>query len=166
MSSTARRRLIRLLVLLLITLLLWYLLHVLLPDLLGPLLEAACNSHTRKEENTMENDCPFLERLRQPQIGGIFGCGAGVNFYPVGKDRERCRVCDIATLGRLPDCGYLDVHAFLNVQRGQPLSVEVQPYCTRFGYLSSDLRCYARCPERLPQAASLSRPALAPTPVG
>jgi hypothetical protein len=115
-------------------------------------------SCTQKEENMVTNDCPFLERLRRPQIGGIYGCSAGINFYPVGQDRERCQVCTIAFLGRLPDCQYLDVHAFLNIQQGQPLSVEVQPYCTRLGYLSSDLHRCARCPERL------SRPVLAPTP--
>jgi hypothetical protein len=137
-----------------------------LPSLLGPLPEAACNLHTRKEENTMKNDCPFLERMHRPQMGEIHGCGAGINFYRVGKGRERCQVCSIVRMGRLTDCQHLDIHACLNVQRDQPLSVEVQPYCTRFGYLPSDLRRCARCPERLPQSANLPRPALAPTLTG
>ena len=137
-----------------------------LPGLLRLLQEAACSLHTRKEENTMKNDCPFFERMRRPQMGEIYGCGAGVNFYSVGKDRERCRACSIVRMERLPDCQYLDVHACLNVQRDQPLSVEARPYCTRFGYLPSDLRRCACCPERLPQSANLSRLALAPALTG
>jgi len=161
MSSTAQGRLIRLLVLLLITLLLWFLLHVLLPGLLRPLPKAACNLHTRKEKNPMKNDCPFLEQMRRPQMGGTYGCSGGINFYAVGENRECCQVCAIATLGRLPDCQHLDVHAWLNIERGKPASVEVQPYCSRFGYLSSDLRRCTHCPERLPKSAELFRPAMA-----
>ena len=111
----------------------------------------------------MKNDCPFLEQMRRPHSGSSYGCSAGINFYEVGENRECCQVCAIAALGPLPDCQHLDVHAWLNSERGQPISVEVQPYCSRFGYLSSDLRRCARCPERLAQATGSSWSAMAPS---
>jgi len=161
MSSTARKRLIRLLALLLVTLLLWYLLHVLLPGLLGPLPEVIYTLQTRKEKNIMKTDCPFLERLPRPQMGIIYGCGAGINFYPVGKDRERCRVCALATLGRLPDCQYLCADAWLQSHPDRSPYVEVELLCGLTDDPLPDLRRCARCPERLPQSAGLFRPAMA-----
>jgi hypothetical protein len=162
MSRMKQEKKLTLLVLLLITLLLWHLLHALLPGLLGPLLEAACNMHIRKEENMMKTNCPFLEPLRRPQAGDTHGCGAGINFYPVGKDRERCRVCSIAALGRLPDCQYLDANAWLQShQDGSPF-VDVKLLCGLTDDPLPDLRRCARCPERLPQATGSSRPAMAP----
>jgi hypothetical protein len=114
----------------------------------------------------MKNDCPFLERLRRPQIGGIYGCGAGINFYPVGQDRERCQVCTIAPLGRLPDCQHLYANSWLLAHSDRSPFVELELLCGLTGDPLSNLRGCACCPERLPQSAGLSRPALAPTLAG
>jgi hypothetical protein len=161
MSSTARKRLIRLLVLLLVTLLLCYLLHALLPGLLGPLPEPDYNMQIRKGENAMKTDCPFLKRVRRPQMGEIYCCGAGINFYPVGKERERCRVCAVARMGRLPDCQHLYANAWLQSHPDRSPFVEVELLCGLTDDPLPDLLRCARCPERLPQSAGLSRPALA-----
>jgi hypothetical protein len=114
----------------------------------------------------MKTDCPFLEPLRRPQGGSTHGCGAGINFYPVGIDQERCEVCSVASLKRLPDCGHLDAYAWLEGYPGGAPFVSVEMFCGLTGDPLPNLLHCARCPERLPKAARLFRPALAPTLAG
>jgi hypothetical protein len=109
----------------------------------------------------MKNDCPFLEPLRRPQAGSTTLCGAGVNFYAVGHDRELCQACSLASLGRLPDCGHLDAYSWLEGYPGGAPFIRVELFCGLTGDLLPNLLHCACCPERLPQAAGLSRPAMA-----
>ena len=109
----------------------------------------------------MKTDCPFLERLRWPQAGSTHGCAAGISFYPVGKDRERCKVCSVASLGRLPDCGHLDAYTWLEGCPGGAPFVRVELFCGLTGDLLPNLLHCARCPERQPKATGLSQPAMA-----
>ena len=109
----------------------------------------------------MTTDCPFLETLRQPRARSTHGGGAGINCCEVGKDRERCRVCAVAMLGWMPDCEHLDAYAWLEGYPGGAPVVKVEMFCgLTSDPLSSLLHC-ACCQQRLPQSASLSRPALA-----
>jgi hypothetical protein len=114
----------------------------------------------------MITDCPFLELLRRPRARSTHGCGAGINFYEVGKDRERCRVCAVAMLGRMPDCRHLGADAWLEGYSGGAPFIRVELFCGLTGDpLPSLLHC-ACCQQRLPQSVSLSRPALAPVLTG
>jgi hypothetical protein len=107
----------------------------------------------------MNTDCPFLKSLRQPEGKSTHCCEAGINFYHVGKDRERCRVCSIATLGRLPDCGYLDAFAWLESYPGRAPFVSVEIFCGLTDDPLPNLLYCARCPERRPCfGSSLSNP--------
>lgn len=114
----------------------------------------------------MKTDCPFLEPLHRPPAGSTHCCGAGVNFYWVGQDRELCEVCSIASLGGLPDCGHLDAYTWLEGYSDRAPFVRAEMFCGLTGDpLPSLLHC-ARCPERLPQPAGLSRPLMAPAMAG
>jgi len=114
----------------------------------------------------MTTDCPFLETPRQPRAWSTHVCGAGINFYEVGKDQALCQACSVASLGRLPDCGHLDAYAWLEGYSGGAPYVKVELFCGLTGDpLSSLLHC-ACCLERLPQSAGLSQPALALMPAG
>lgn len=109
----------------------------------------------------MQTDCPFLKPLYRPRGGSTHVCGAGVNFYPVGKDRELCQACSVASLGRLPDCGHLDAFAWLEGYPSGAPFVCVELFCGLTGDPLPNLLHCARCPERLLQSAGLSRPAMA-----
>ena len=114
----------------------------------------------------MKSDCPFLEHRRCPQTGSTSLCGAGINFFAVGQDQELCQACSMASLGRLPDCVHLDANAWLEGYTGGAPFVRVELFCGLTGNpLPSLLHC-ACCLQRLPQSASLSRPALAPMLTG
>jgi hypothetical protein len=110
----------------------------------------------------MTTDCPFLEPLRRPKAGSTHGCGAGINFYEVGQDREHCRSCAVAMLGRMPDCGHLDAYAWLEGHPGGAPLVRVELFCGLTGDRLPDLLHCACCPQRMPQSAAFSWPALAP----
>jgi hypothetical protein len=114
----------------------------------------------------MTTDCPFLEPLRRPRAGSTHGCGAGINFYEVGQDRELCQACSVVSLGRLPDCGHLDANAWVEGYPGGAPFVRVELFCGLASDLLPSLLHCACCLERLPQSASLSRPALAPMLTG
>jgi hypothetical protein len=64
-------------------------------------------------------------------------------------------------LGRLPDCGHLDAYAWLEGHPGGAPFVRVEMFCGLTGDPLPNLLYCARCPERLPQAAGLFRPAMA-----
>ena len=114
----------------------------------------------------MKTDCPFLEPLQHPQGRYTHGCRAGISFYAVGKDRKLCKVCSVASLGRLPDCCHLDANAWLEGYPGGAPFVRVELFCDLTDDpLPSLLHC-ACCMERRPRSASLSRPVLAPMLVG
>lgn len=161
MSSTTRRTIVRLLLLLFIALLVWYLLHVLLPGQMGSAPGSTNRLHIRKEGNMMTIDCPFLERLPRPQAGSTHGCAAAVNFYDVGKDRERCRACAIAAMGRVPDCEHLDAFTWLERRPDGTPFVRIELLCDLAEDPLPDLRRCARCPERLAPPVPLAWPAMA-----
>ena len=70
----------------------------------------------------MTTDCPFLVPLQLPPGRSTYGCGAGISFCEVGEDRNLCRVCSVAFLGRLPDCSLLDAYAWLEGYPTKPCS--------------------------------------------
>jgi hypothetical protein len=114
----------------------------------------------------MKTDCRFLERRRYPQAGSTPQCGVGINFYAVGQDRELCQACSIASQGRLPDCGHLDAYTWLEGYSGGAPIVRVEMFCGLTDDPLPNLLHCAYCLERLPQSASLFRPALAPMLTG
>ena len=114
----------------------------------------------------MKSDCPFLEHQRHPQAGSTVRCGVGINFYAVGQDLGLCQACSIGFQGWLPDCGHLDAYAWLEGYPGEAPFVSVELFCGLTGDPLPGLLSCARCPERLPQSASLSRPVLAPVLTG
>lgn len=109
----------------------------------------------------MKIDCPFLEPLQMLQGRSTYCCGAGISFYAVGKDRELCEVCSVASLGRLPDCGHLDAYAWLEGYPGGAPFIRIELFCDLTGDPLPNLLHCACCLERLPQSVSLPRPALA-----
>ena len=114
----------------------------------------------------MKNDCLFLEHRHHPQAGSTPQCGVGINFYAVGRDRELCQACSMASLGQLPDCAHLAACAWLEGYPGETPFVRVELFCgLTDDPLPSLLHC-ACCLERLPRSASLSLPALAPMLAG
>ena len=105
----------------------------------------------------MTTNCPFMAPLQRPHGKSAHACGAGIDFYAIGKDQELCEVCSVASLGRLPDCGHLDAYAWLEGYPRTAPFVRVELFCGLTGDpLPSLLHC-ACCPERLPQATTLSR---------
>jgi hypothetical protein len=114
----------------------------------------------------MKTDCPFLEYRRHPQAGSTPQCGAGINFYAVGQNRELCQACSMASLGRLPDCRHLDANACLEGYPGEAPFGRVELFCGLTNEPLPNLLHCACCQRRLPQSASLSRPALAPMLAG
>ena len=114
----------------------------------------------------MQTDCPFLEQMRRPQMGGVHGCGAGINFYPVGKDRARCRVCPFASPGSVPDCQHLYANTWLLTHPDRTPFVQAELVCGLTDDLLPDVRHCAHCTERLPQIARFSWPAMVPAMAG
>jgi hypothetical protein len=110
----------------------------------------------------MKSDCPLLEHLHRPQMGGRYGCAAGINFYALGKDRARCRVCPLAAPGSVPDCQHLYANAWLLAHPDRTPFVEVELVCELSGDPVLDARQCAGCAERLPQLTGLFAPAMAP----
>ncbi len=96
----------------------------------------------------MEGYCPFLEADPFRQKDLPYCCAVGVNFYSVGPERELCQTCPIAHLGDALLCEYLDVYAFLQVNREGKRSVRVEMECRLgAGQVPDSVRCDI-CPER------------------
>ena len=89
--------------------------------------------------------CRFLDVRREQEGGWAYYCGAGVNFYALGKQRDRCRICPLNAMADAPLCEHLEVYTFLDRDADKQEFVCVKFDCDLLKEPLGDLSVCAKC---------------------